>query len=158
MNNRPTSPLFVHAGIVCCKHLCGTFHNSNGRGSWRRACEGRALAPGFRDGQRGQAARDAGDSGQGRAEPDQRQNRPPGAAGYAALLILTGAVPCLKSLPCCKFTYIFSNADGRAGEPEDISREKCKLAAAEAKGPVIVEDTSLCFNALKGCSPRVPPL
>jgi hypothetical protein len=29
-------------------------------------------------------------------------------------------------------------------------QEKCKLAAQQVKGPVIVEDTSLCFNALKG--------
>lgn len=36
------------------------------------------------------------------------------------------------------------------GEPEDISKEKCRIAAAKANGPVIVEDTSLCFNALQG--------
>jgi inosine triphosphate pyrophosphatase len=36
------------------------------------------------------------------------------------------------------------------GEPEDISREKCRLAAREVNGPVLTEDTSLCFNALKG--------
>jgi len=36
------------------------------------------------------------------------------------------------------------------GEPEEISIEKCKLAVKEVKGPVIVEDTCLCFNALKG--------
>jgi inosine triphosphate pyrophosphatase len=36
------------------------------------------------------------------------------------------------------------------GEPEEISREKCKLAVAQVKGPVIIEDTCLCFNALKG--------
>ncbi len=36
------------------------------------------------------------------------------------------------------------------GEPEEVSAAKCKLAAAEVKGPVIVEDTSLCFNALGG--------
>jgi len=36
------------------------------------------------------------------------------------------------------------------GEPDDISREKCRLAAKEVKGPVICEDTCLCFNALKG--------
>mmetsp|Transcript_18601 Transcript_18601/g.46938 ORF Transcript_18601/g.46938 Transcript_18601/m.46938 type:complete len:205 (-) Transcript_18601:120-734(-) len=36
------------------------------------------------------------------------------------------------------------------GEPEDVSREKCKLAAKESGGPVLVEDTSLCFNALNG--------
>jgi len=32
------------------------------------------------------------------------------------------------------------------GEPLEISAEKCALAAMEAKGPVFVEDTSLCFN------------
>ena len=36
------------------------------------------------------------------------------------------------------------------GEPEEVSREKCKLAVAQVKGPVIVEDTSLCYNALGG--------
>ena len=36
------------------------------------------------------------------------------------------------------------------GEPEEISAEKCALAAKEVNGPVMVEDTSLCFNALGG--------
>ena len=36
------------------------------------------------------------------------------------------------------------------GEPDEISIEKCRLAAAQVKGPVMVEDTSLGFNALKG--------
>ena len=43
------------------------------------------------------------------------------------------------------------------GEPEEVSAEKCKLAAARltAENPttkmlVMVEDTSLCFNALNG--------
>ncbi|XP_034922059.1 inosine triphosphate pyrophosphatase [Populus alba] len=36
------------------------------------------------------------------------------------------------------------------GEPEEISKEKARLAAVEMKGPVLVEDTCLCFNALKG--------
>ncbi|XP_030533969.1 inosine triphosphate pyrophosphatase isoform X2 [Rhodamnia argentea] len=36
------------------------------------------------------------------------------------------------------------------GEPEDISREKARLAAIEVNGPLLVEDTCLCFNALKG--------
>ncbi|KAI5079780.1 hypothetical protein GOP47_0005259 [Adiantum capillus-veneris] len=36
------------------------------------------------------------------------------------------------------------------GEPEDISKEKARIAAREIGGPVIVEDTCLCFNALKG--------
>ncbi|XP_040369037.1 inosine triphosphate pyrophosphatase isoform X5 [Rosa chinensis] len=36
------------------------------------------------------------------------------------------------------------------GEPEDISKEKARLAAVQINGPVLVEDTCLCFNALKG--------
>eukprot|EP00803_Ostreobium_quekettii_P005553 evm.model.scf_1202EXC.3 EVM.evm.TU.scf_1202EXC.3 scf_1202EXC:31036-33189(+) len=36
------------------------------------------------------------------------------------------------------------------GEPEAISKEKCRLAAEKVGAPVIVEDTSLCFNALGG--------
>jgi inosine triphosphate pyrophosphatase len=36
------------------------------------------------------------------------------------------------------------------GEPEEVSIEKCKLAAIQVNGPVLVEDTSLCFNALGG--------
>jgi len=36
------------------------------------------------------------------------------------------------------------------GEPEEVVKEKCKLAADIVKGPVMVEDTSLCFNALGG--------
>ncbi|KAE8728055.1 Inosine triphosphate pyrophosphatase [Hibiscus syriacus] len=36
------------------------------------------------------------------------------------------------------------------GEPEEISKEKARLAARQVNGPVLVEDTCLCFNALKG--------
>jgi inosine triphosphate pyrophosphatase len=36
------------------------------------------------------------------------------------------------------------------GEPEEVSSAKCALAAAQVQGPVMVEDTSLCFNALGG--------
>jgi len=36
------------------------------------------------------------------------------------------------------------------GEPEDVSIEKCREAARLVRGPVMVEDTSLCFNALGG--------
>jgi inosine triphosphate pyrophosphatase len=40
----------------------------------------------------------------------------------------------------------------QGSSPEQISIEKCKIASQKAgKGvPVIVEDTSLCFNALNG--------
>ncbi|XP_040263197.1 inosine triphosphate pyrophosphatase [Bufo bufo] len=36
------------------------------------------------------------------------------------------------------------------GEPDEISVQKCKEAARQIQGPVIVEDTCLCFNALGG--------
>ncbi|KXZ50041.1 hypothetical protein GPECTOR_18g21 [Gonium pectorale] len=36
------------------------------------------------------------------------------------------------------------------GEPEEISKEKCRIAAKLVGGAVMVEDTSLCFNALHG--------
>ena len=36
------------------------------------------------------------------------------------------------------------------GEPEEVSIEKCRLASLEVDGPVMVEDTSLCYNALGG--------
>jgi inosine triphosphate pyrophosphatase len=36
------------------------------------------------------------------------------------------------------------------GEPEEVAIEKAKLAAKELNGPVLIEDTSLCFNALGG--------
>ena len=36
------------------------------------------------------------------------------------------------------------------GEPEEVALQKCKIAAQEVNGPVMVEDTSLCFNALGG--------
>lgn len=36
------------------------------------------------------------------------------------------------------------------GEPEEIAREKCKIALDLVKAPVLIEDTSLCFNALHG--------
>jgi len=36
------------------------------------------------------------------------------------------------------------------GEPEEISIDKCKFAVKHLNAPVIVEDTCLCYNALKG--------
>uniref|UniRef100_A0A7S2HP79 Multifunctional fusion protein n=1 Tax=Helicotheca tamesis TaxID=374047 RepID=A0A7S2HP79_9STRA len=36
------------------------------------------------------------------------------------------------------------------GDPLDVAREKCKLAATQINGPVMTEDTSLCFTALNG--------
>ena len=34
--------------------------------------------------------------------------------------------------------------------PEEIAREKCKTALELTNSPVLIEDTSLCFNALGG--------
>lgn len=36
------------------------------------------------------------------------------------------------------------------GEVDEVSIKKCQEAAKRLKRPVLVEDTSLCFNALKG--------
>ena len=36
------------------------------------------------------------------------------------------------------------------GDPDYVAGAKAELAAKEIKGPVITEDTSLCFNALNG--------
>ncbi|XP_058002173.1 inosine triphosphate pyrophosphatase-like [Hevea brasiliensis] len=36
------------------------------------------------------------------------------------------------------------------GEPDEISKQKARLAAEKVKGPVLVEHTCLCYNALKG--------
>ncbi|XP_074641046.1 inosine triphosphate pyrophosphatase-like [Tubulanus polymorphus] len=36
------------------------------------------------------------------------------------------------------------------GTPDEVSLAKCKTAATLIEGPVLVEDTSLCFNALGG--------
>ncbi|XP_020654176.2 inosine triphosphate pyrophosphatase [Pogona vitticeps] len=36
------------------------------------------------------------------------------------------------------------------GEPDDISVKKCQEAVKQIQGPVIVEDTCLCFKALGG--------
>lgn len=36
------------------------------------------------------------------------------------------------------------------GDPEEVAMEKCRRAAAQVSGPVLIEDTSLCFNALGG--------
>lgn len=36
------------------------------------------------------------------------------------------------------------------GEPEEVAIEKCRVASRVVGGPVLVDDTSLGFNALKG--------
>lgn len=36
------------------------------------------------------------------------------------------------------------------GEIADIAKHKCQIAVKDVKGPVMIEDTCLCFNALGG--------
>lgn len=36
------------------------------------------------------------------------------------------------------------------GEIDDICKKKCRAAVEIVNGPVIIEDTCLCFNSLKG--------
>ena len=36
------------------------------------------------------------------------------------------------------------------GDPIEIAKEKCRMAAQSVNGPVLTEDTSLCFHALNG--------
>ena len=36
------------------------------------------------------------------------------------------------------------------GTPEEVCREKCQKAARHIRGPVLIEDTCLCFTALGG--------
>lgn len=36
------------------------------------------------------------------------------------------------------------------GEPDEICIAKCREASKHVKGPVFIEDTCLCFNALNG--------
>lgn len=48
------------------------------------------------------------------------------------------------------FTSVKLDLPELQGEPEEVSKEKCRIAAKEVGGPVLVEDTSLCFNALNG--------
>ena len=65
------------------------------------------------------------------------------------------AVSAFKSLLACislDAQVLSCSSDTLAvqGEAEEISKEKCRMAAAQVDGPVMVEDTSLCYNALEG--------
>ena len=54
--------------------------------------------------------------------------------------------------PTSTFSIVSAKVDlpELQGEPDEVAREKAKIAAATLGVPVIVEDTSLCFNALGG--------
>lgn len=55
----------------------------------------------------------------------------------------------LKDLPCELYVESLELWEPQA-TPVEISRAKCAQAVKLVSGPVIVEDTSLCFNALNG--------
>ncbi|PIO62278.1 Ham1 family protein [Teladorsagia circumcincta] len=42
------------------------------------------------------------------------------------------------------------DVDEYQGEPDYVAERKAKEAAEQVQGPILVEDTSLCFNAFKG--------
>ena len=55
-----------------------------------------------------------------------------------------------RLLPSARVTSHKLDLPELQGDPLYVSREKCLLASKEIEGPVITEDTSLCFNALGG--------
>jgi inosine triphosphate pyrophosphatase len=55
----------------------------------------------------------------------------------------------IKSILIFVIDHFFSVPEYQ-GDPEEIAKEKVKLAAQQVNGPVLTEDTSLCFNALQG--------
>ena len=54
------------------------------------------------------------------------------------------------SAACLTSETLLTPGGSVQGEVEEISKEKCRMAAQQVEGPVMVEDTSLCFNAYKG--------
>jgi inosine triphosphate pyrophosphatase len=50
------------------------------------------------------------------------------------------------------FEFLSKNIDlpEYQGEPEEIAIAKCETALKIAECPILIEDTSLCFNALGG--------
>ena len=55
-----------------------------------------------------------------------------------------------EGLPGYTVSQIKINLMELQGEPEDIVKEKLKYALSQEEGPLMIEDTSLCFNALHG--------
>lgn len=56
----------------------------------------------------------------------------------------------IGNIPSYKFESKDIDLPEYQGETEEIAIEKCKTALEILKCPVLVEDTSLCFNALDG--------
>mmetsp|Transcript_23909 Transcript_23909/g.33442 ORF Transcript_23909/g.33442 Transcript_23909/m.33442 type:complete len:253 (-) Transcript_23909:383-1141(-) len=78
-----------------------------------------------------------------------------GVRGNATLTFVTGNSKKLeevRSILADKLEIVSRKIDipEFQGDPIDVAKEKCKMAVDHVKGPVITEDTSLCFNALGG--------
>ena len=54
------------------------------------------------------------------------------------------------SLPFSIISAKIDLPEMQGADPVEVSLEKCRLAAEQVQGPVLVEDTSLCYNALQG--------
>ncbi|CAI5446633.1 unnamed protein product [Caenorhabditis angaria] len=70
------------------------------------------------------------------------------------LTFVTGNIGKLREVNAILTGFEITNVDvdlnEYQGEPDFIAEKKCREAAQHVKGPVLVEDTSLCFNALGG--------
>jgi len=55
-----------------------------------------------------------------------------------------------EGLPGYKVILIKLDLPELQGEPEDIVKAKLNYALSVEEGPLIIEDTSLCFNAMNG--------
>ena len=70
-----------------------------------------------------------------------------------AFTFVTGNAHKLKELQEMLGERVFSidlDLPELQGDPEQVAYAKCKAAQLHVKGPVLVEDSSLCFNALGG--------
>jgi len=78
----------------------------------------------------------------------------PSPSGSSLITFVTGNKKKLEEvkqiLKGCELTNHKLDLPELQGDPLYVSKEKCMLAAKEIAGPVITEDTSLCFNALNG--------
>ncbi|KAL5015706.1 hypothetical protein ScPMuIL_005295 [Solemya velum] len=87
----------------------------------------------------------------------RKSNRKMSSGNPPSIVLLTGNQKKLEEFVQIlgpNFPYQLKNVDidlpEYQGEPEYVAEAKCRLGAEHIKGPVIIEDTSLCFNALGG--------
>uniref|UniRef100_A0A8D3B424 Inosine triphosphate pyrophosphatase n=1 Tax=Scophthalmus maximus TaxID=52904 RepID=A0A8D3B424_SCOMX len=66
-----------------------------------------------------------------------------------SVVFVTGNAKKLEEVSLLRLPFLRTVPEYQ-GEPDEISIQKCKEAARQVDGPVIVEDTCLCFKALGG--------